>query len=107
MCSIFITLGLTYNWGIFQQRFVTAGLASTSTLSYIGSLAIGVVSPMALISTRVSSALGTRNTAVLGSTVLGSSFILSSFATNSVPALFFTAGLVSGIGTGLLFMVRG
>lgn len=79
-------------------------MSTPSTLSYVGSLAVSLISFMAILNARVTRAIGARHTAILGMTILGISEILSSFAINSVPALFFTSGLLPGVGISLCFM---
>lgn len=59
---------------------------------------------MALINARVICTIGARSTGILGILFLGLSEILSSFALHNVPGLFFTAGVLLGLGISLCFM---
>lgn len=53
---------------------------------------------MALVNARIIRKLGARMTALIGVGLLGLGEILSGFSTRNVGALFFTAGVVMGIG---------
>jgi MFS family permease len=97
--------GLSYSWGVFQQTLYEQGLSSTATLSFIGSITIAMVSPLALISARLIQNIGTRNAALLGSIIFGAGLLAASFATKSLPGLFITVGVLAGTGVALVFMV--
>lgn len=100
-CSVitFWFVGTTYSWGIIQAALVKERLSSPSTLSFVGSLTIALISFLALINARIIRALGARNTALLGVTLFGSGEILGGFSTKNIGGLFVTAGVVMGLGT--------
>ncbi|TVY21821.1 Aspyridones efflux protein apdF [Lachnellula arida] len=106
-CSFltFWFVGTTYSWGIIQAALVERKLSSPSTISFVGSLTCASVSILALVNARIIRKLGARMTALIGVGLLGLGEILSGFSTRNVGALFFTAGVVMGIGCSLLFMV--
>ncbi|TVY29363.1 Aspyridones efflux protein [Lachnellula hyalina] len=91
-------VGTTYSWGIIQAALVERNLSSPSTISFVGSLACASISILALVNARTIRKLGARMTALIGVGCLGLGEILSGFSTRNVGALFFTAGVVMGIG---------
>ncbi len=97
-------VGTSYSWGVIQDALVQKGLSSAATLSYIGSIAIAFISFMAIINARVVRAIGPQRTGVLGVAFLGLSEILSSFTLNNVAGLFFTSGVLLGLGISLCFI---
>jgi len=102
----FFYVGLTYSWGIIQAKLSSEHLAPDSTLAFIGSTSVAFISFAAIINSRLIRLLGTRNAAILASSLLGTGQILSGWATKSVGGLFVTNGVVMGIGCSLCFMVR-
>lgn len=91
-------VGTSYSWGIIQDALVTEGIASPSTLSFVGSLSAALISALAIVNARVIRWMGSQLTAMLGVTFLGLSAITSSFAVRNVTGLFFTSGVVLGLG---------
>ncbi|TVY81399.1 Aspyridones efflux protein apdF [Lachnellula suecica] len=98
-------VGTTYSWGIIQAALVERNLSSPSTISFVGSLTCASISFLALLNARIIRKLGARTTAMIGVALLGLGEILSGFATRNIGALFFTAGVVMGVGASLQFMV--
>ncbi|EPS45972.1 hypothetical protein H072_11 [Dactylellina haptotyla CBS 200.50] len=106
-CCALITfwfVGTTYCWGVIQGALVEQGLASASTLSFIGSVAVALNAFLAILSARVIRRFGVRVTAMAGMCFLGGGEILGGFFTNSLIGLFATAGFTLGIGVSLCFM---
>ncbi|MCJ1476739.1 hypothetical protein MMC13_005408 [Lambiella insularis] len=97
--------GISQTWGIFQAVLFQQGLASTSTLTFVGSLSITSVVILALFSGRLMRFFGARKTAMIGTVVLGLSEILSGFCTDTVGGLFAANGILLGLGGSLCFMV--
>lgn len=97
--------GSSYAWGILQGAFVEQGLSSPATLAFIGSLSMTLLALLAPINSRILRKLGARNTCLLGVSFLGVANILSSFTVNNVGGLFFTGGVLPGLGMGLCFIV--
>jgi len=91
-------VGTTYSWGIIQAALVERKLGSPSIISFVGSLTCASISILALVNARVIRWLGARSTALIGVGLLGTGEILSGFATRNVGGLFFTAGVVMGVG---------
>lgn len=92
-------LGMTYSWGVMQSALVERGLSSASTLSFIGSLCVTFNSIGALAWARFIRVVGTRQAALVGIICLGGGSILSGFCTENVGGLFFTSGVIMGLGT--------
>lgn len=92
-------LGMSYSWGVMQSALVERGLSSASTLSWIGSLCVTFNSIGALVCAKFIRAIGTRQAALVGIICLGGGSILSGFCTHNVGGLFFTSGVIMGLGT--------
>jgi hypothetical protein len=99
-CSVitFWFVGTTYSWGVIQASLVAQGLTSTSTLSFVGSVTVALNALLALVSARVIRLFGARTTGMLGIALLSAGEILSGFSTKNVGGLFFTTGVIMGIG---------
>ncbi|KAJ4856880.1 major facilitator superfamily domain-containing protein [Trichoderma breve] len=97
-------VGMGYSWGVLQGALVEKGLSSPATLSYVGSLAIALISCLAILNARIIRAIGAQRTAILGIFLLGMSEIVSSFAVSSLAGLFVTSGVTLGLGMSLCFM---
>lgn len=92
------SLGTTYAWGVMQTALVADGLANPAVLSFIGSLQAALISALAIVSSLVVRKTGVRAAAMLGALCMGVSEILSSFTIRNVGALFFTSGVLMGVG---------
>jgi MFS family permease len=97
-------VGTGYSWGVIQGALVEKGLSTAATLSYVGSLAVSIISFLAIVNARIIRAIGAQKTGMLGILLLGMSEILSSFAVDSLAGLFVTSGVMSGVGLSLCFM---
>lgn len=106
-CAVvsFWLTGVNYSWGVMQSALVDKGLGSPSTLSFVGSIPATLISVMAMLNARIIRRVGTRRTAVAGISIICVAQILSSFATESVPGLYVTAGVMLGVGMSLCFTV--
>lgn len=92
------SLGTTYAWGVMQTALVADGLANPAVLSFVGSLQAALISALAIVNSLVVRKTGVRAAAILGAACMGGSEILSSFTLNNVGALFFTSGVLMGLG---------
>lgn len=92
-------LGMSYSWGIMQSALVERGLSSASTLSWIGSLCVTFNSIGALVWAKFIRIVSMRQAALVGIICLGGGSILSGFCTQNVGGLFFTSGVIMGLGT--------
>lgn len=107
-CSIltFWFVGTSYSWGIIQAALLKEKLGSPGTLSFVGSLTTACISFFALVNARLIRAIGGRSTGLLGVALGGGGTVLSGFATKNIGALFFTSGLLVGVGTRYIFPHR-
>ncbi|PTB41844.1 hypothetical protein M441DRAFT_139495 [Trichoderma asperellum CBS 433.97] len=97
-------VGTGYSWGVIQGALVEKGLSTPATLSYVGSLAVAIISFLAIINARVIRAIGVQKTGMLGILILGVSEILSGFTVKNLAGLFVTSGVSLGVGLSLCFM---
>lgn len=98
-------VGQNYSWGVIQTKLVSDKLSSPATLSFVGAVAIGCISIFALINALTMRRLGARFTCLVGVGFISLGQMVSSFAYKNVGGLFITAGLITGFGTSLCFMV--
>lgn len=91
-------IGTSYSWGVLQAALVKEGVSSSSTLAFVGSVAVACISFFGILNARLIRWLGARVCAVLGMVLLGMGEILSGFALKSIGGLFVTAGAVMGMG---------
>lgn len=99
------TVGTPYSWGVLQAALVSQNLSTPATLSFIGGIAASLISALAILNSRLIRRIGSRPAGMLGVALMGSSEILSSFAVGNLGALFFTAGVMMGLGMSVCFMV--
>lgn len=106
-CSVltYWFIGTSYSWGVIQTALVEEGVGSAASLSWVGSIATSLGAAMALITAKLNTRLSSRYTCLIGVTFIGLGEILASFTVHNVGGLFVTAGVLFGIGNGLLFMV--
>ncbi|KAF2669046.1 MFS general substrate transporter [Microthyrium microscopicum] len=97
--------GINNSWGVMQAALLNEGLTSTSTLSFVGSLAMACTVIFSLLAVRFMRFAGARNAALLGITMLGVGQLTAGYTTNNIAGLFGTAGLLYGTGSSLCFMV--
>lgn len=91
-------VGTSYSWGVLQAALVKEGVSSSSTLAFVGSLAVACISFLGIINARLIRWLGAGVCAVSGVVLLGMGEILSGFAVKSIGGLFVTAGAIMGLG---------
>lgn len=97
-------VGTSYSWGVIQEYLVDSNVSSAATLSYIGSMAIAFISFMAIINARIVRLIGAQKTGMLGVCFLSAAEVLSSFSIHNVAGLFFTSGVMLGLGISLCFI---
>jgi hypothetical protein len=90
--------GISYSWGVIQAALLSEGIGSPSTLAFVGSLSTALIGALAIINSQIIRWTGSRCTAVVGVWFLGISTLTSSFTVRNVPALFFTGGILLGVG---------
>lgn len=103
--SLFIYMGVIYCWGIIQAELVRTNGMSLTSLTFVGALATSCMCSLSVPVGMVIRKFGYRKTAVAGAVFLGLGEFTSSWATESLPALFITHGVLFGIGGGLTILV--
>ncbi|KAG6376060.1 major facilitator superfamily domain-containing protein [Boletus reticuloceps] len=108
-CSLITAfyVGGFYSWGILQAGLANQKFAQDSTLAFVGSVAVSWVAIGAVPNSWVIHWLGARNAAMLGCFLLGFGQVLNSFSAKSIGGLFFTNGIVIGMGNSLCFLACG
>ena len=81
-----------------QTALVDRGLSSPAVLSFIGGLNASMISALAIVNSRLVRSWGARKMGMIGVACMGGSEVLSGFTVNNLPAFFFTAGLIMGMG---------
>ncbi|RAL14111.1 monocarboxylate transporter [Aspergillus homomorphus CBS 101889] len=97
-------IGTSYCWGVLQAALVQEGLASASTLAFVGSLATACIAFLGIANAQLIRKLDTQTSALLGVFALGMGSILSGFSCRNIAGLFITQGVVFGVGISLCFM---
>lgn len=92
------SVGIVYTWGVMQAAIADEGVATPAVLSFVGSIQAAMVSVLAIANSRLMRALGARSVALLGTAFIGGGEILSGFTAGNIGGLFFTSGLLVGIG---------
>ncbi|XKL68652.1 hypothetical protein PGB90_006421 [Kerria lacca] len=88
-----------------RDTFIQSGVENASSkASLIGSLTIGTTFLLSMVSGMLSDRIGIRLTTFLGGFIASSSMLLSSFFTSNVNILFFTYGILFGIGASLAYI---
>ncbi|CAB3226726.1 unnamed protein product [Arctia plantaginis] len=77
---------------------------ASSRASLVGSLAMGATFFMSPLSGVLAGILGLRMTAVLGGSIAATGMFLSSFVVDNVSALYFTYGIMYGVGASLAYI---
>lgn len=108
LCSgilAFWSIGFSYAWGVIQKGLIEEGFSSTSVLPWVGSLCIAMVSISAIVNARILRSLGSQKTGMLGIVLLALGELGSGFSTRNVGGLFVCAGVVTGMGLALCFII--
>ncbi|GJN74973.1 hypothetical protein PLICBS_009067 [Purpureocillium lilacinum] len=95
--------GVSYSWGVMQSALVASGLASASTLSWVGSVPPTLIAACAVPNARLVRAVGLRAVALAGILIIVAAEVASGFCAASVPGLFVAAGGMLGLGMSLCF----
>ena len=101
----FLFVGWMTCWGIIQTALLQTHLnhASTSTLSFVGSMGLAVSVGLGLVSVRLSQIIGARYCVLLGVFLFSFGIILSSFTIDNIGGLFMTGGVSFGMGCSLCY----
>ncbi|XP_060597366.1 monocarboxylate transporter 12-like [Ruditapes philippinarum] len=97
-----ITDGLLYSFGILYIEFLNQYEGSKGETAWIGSLATGLQLVTGPIASVLTNKFGCRATTIIGAIVTSVGFILSAFSP-SLYFLYFSFGILSGLGFGLTY----
>ncbi|KAM0752062.1 MFS general substrate transporter [Meredithblackwellia eburnea MCA 4105] len=99
----FTTIGATYTWGVYQEELVRQGLASASTLAFIGSCQTVMQGAAAIPTSRLVARFGSRNIALVGTLLAGLGPIIAGSCVHSVAGLILAEGIIFGTGQCFVF----
>ena len=101
----FMINGWSGSWGILQTALFRTypDRASTTSLSFVGSLSIALCVALGLACVRISRLIGARYSMLLGVLMMSFGILFSSFAVNDLGGLFVTAGVLTGLGGSLTY----
>lgn len=102
----FIIDGLAYSFGILLVELLEQFHQDRASTVVIGSILTGVMYLVGPLAGALSDIYGCRVVVVAGAVISSVGFIISAFAT-SVPYLYFSYGLLGGLGFGLMFLPAG
>ncbi|OZJ04390.1 hypothetical protein BZG36_02420 [Bifiguratus adelaidae] len=105
----FVTFGLGNIWNLYQTQLLLSGPfqeVNATTMSFVSTLGFFFLNAMGLIHGVIAPLLGERICVIIGSVIAGLGYILAD-SSSQLWQLFLTAGLMFGMGGGLVFMVRG
>ncbi|XP_012943361.1 monocarboxylate transporter 12 [Aplysia californica] len=95
--------GVVYSFGVFLTEFVHYFDTGRGAASWIGSLQPAVTFTVGPLSSALTNKYGCRIVTIAGAIVAGLGFVLSVFAPN-LYYLYFTAGIMAGVGFGLIYL---
>tara|TARA_R110002003_G_scaffold70_22_gene6519 strand:+ start:3152 stop:4093 length:942 start_codon:yes stop_codon:yes gene_type:complete len=100
--------GIINCWGVLQAALLDSTMSHVppSTLAYVSSMALGGGALYGLAAVRMMRWVGSRTTNVVGVFLMGISLVGASFCTSNLAGLFGTAGLLGGIGIGMVYAVN-
>jgi len=95
--------GITYSFGVFLVELIKIFDAERSTASLIPSILVGVTLGSGPIASYFTNRYGCRVVTIAGA-ILASAGLALSTAANSIEILFFTVGILTGLGFGLIYL---
>lgn len=99
----FIIDGIAYSFGVFLDAWMVDFKSSKSKTSWVGSLLTGGYLLMGPLAGSLVNQYGFRKVVIAGALISSLGFVASRFA-GSIDVLFFTYGIMGGIGFGLMFL---
>lgn len=97
--------GIMYSFGIFMPKLKDYFKAGSGEVSTINSIQMGVTFASGPVASFMTNKLGWRLTTVIGSVLVSAGLALSAVAPN-VYFLYFSAGIVLGLGLGIIYLPR-
>ncbi|KAL3848224.1 hypothetical protein ACJMK2_019097 [Sinanodonta woodiana] len=95
--------GIVYSFGIFYIEFLHYFKGSKGETAWVGSLVPGITLTVGPLASIMTNKYGCRVTTIVGAIIATAGFVLSIFAPN-LYFLYFTFGVLSGIGFGLIYL---
>lgn len=95
--------GITYSFGIFLVALIDEFDADRSTVSLIPSILVGITLGSGPIASSLVNKYGCRPVTIAGTLIAAAGLALSMFA-NSISLLFFSVGICTGFGFGLIYL---
>lgn len=98
--------GYNTTWGVFQTALLRSPSLKVDvrTITFVGSLCLGVLPAFGMISVRIMRTFGARYSCVIGMILFGLGPILSSFTLDNIGGLFCTAGMLMGLSSGVIYV---
>ena len=100
----FLTNGVTYTFGILVIQFEEEFRENKSSIVLIGSIQITFMYFTGMVADVLTSKFGRKIVVIAGSVISASGLLISSFMTN-IYVMYFTYGVLTGLGYGLMYMV--
>jgi len=97
--------GVMYSFGIFMPKFKEHFQCGSGEISTVNSIQMGVTFASGPIASFLTNRVGWRITTVIGSVLAAAGFALSAVAP-SVIFLYFSAGVLIGLGLGIIYLPR-
>lgn len=98
-----VTDGITYSFGMFVNEFLVYFGATKGATAWIASILVGVTYCSGPISSAFVNKYGCRPVTIAGALLAGFCMLISSWA-QSVTILYFTIGIGTGLGFGLIYL---
>ncbi|PRD24076.1 UNVERIFIED_CONTAM: slc16a12 [Trichonephila clavipes] len=95
--------GVTYTFGIFYYEFLKYYGESKGTTAWVASIMVGTTYCIGPIASGLTKRYGCRAVTIAGSILAAAGLMLSTLAPN-VLTLFFTIGILTGAGLGLMYL---
>ncbi|GAB1597584.1 monocarboxylate transporter 12-like [Argonauta hians] len=95
--------GITYSLGIFYSKWVDYFQTDKATMAWVGSLVPAMTYLAGPIAGALTNVYGCRKVAIAGSLLTTFGFVISIFV-NNVYFLYFSFGILGGIGMGLIYL---
>ncbi|OWF56683.1 monocarboxylate transporter 7-like [Mizuhopecten yessoensis] len=95
--------GIVYSFGVFYIDFLDYFKGGKGETSWVGSLVPGVTLTVGPIASALTNRYGCRVVTIAGALIASLGFILSLFAPN-IYYLYFSFGIMSGLGFGLMYL---
>jgi hypothetical protein len=97
--------GSSYSYGVIQAKLEQQGVGSSSTLAFVGSMSSAALSIFAIPNAALIRKYGARKVLIAGGLITGLGEIIASWAVHSIPGLFISYGLFTGVGYSMIYLV--